>query len=58
MQPLPVSGQPVRGFTRLSGTNFVTSVAHVRSDVWLLDGFQAPRSYWERLRGRVWRWSR
>jgi hypothetical protein len=47
--PLPVSGQPVRGFTRVSPTTFITAIAHVRSDIWLLDGFQAPVTLWERL---------
>ena len=40
--PLPVSGQPVRGFARVSATTFVTSIAHVRSDIWLLESFDAP----------------
>ena len=47
--PLPVAGQPVRGFTRVSRTTFVTSISHVRSDIWLLDGFQPPRTLWDRL---------
>src|SRR5207248_8945797 len=52
--PLPVSGEPVRGFSRISGTTFVTSIAHVRSDVWLLDGFELPRSWWEDLFAPFW----
>jgi eukaryotic-like serine/threonine-protein kinase len=51
--PLPVAGQPVRGFTRVSPTTFVTSIAHVRSDIWLLDGFQPPGTLWDRLAGLV-----
>jgi serine/threonine protein kinase len=48
---LPVSGQPVRGFTRVSTTSYVTSIVHVRSDVWLIDGFQVPQTLWGRLSG-------
>ncbi|PWT82286.1 MAG: hypothetical protein C5B57_08915, partial [Blastocatellia bacterium] len=47
--PYPISGQPVRGFTRISATSFLTSIAHVRSDVWLLEGFDAPPSVWDRF---------
>jgi hypothetical protein len=46
---LPVSAQPVRGFTRVSATTFLASIARVRSDVWLLEGFQPPRTLWNRL---------
>ena len=42
--PLPVAAQPVRGFTRASPTTFVTSIAHVRSDVWLLEKFTPRRN--------------
>lgn len=51
--PLPVSGQPVRGFTRVSPTTFLASIARVRSDVWLLEGFQPPPTLWERLASAV-----
>jgi Tol biopolymer transport system component len=37
---LPVSGQPVRGITQTSPTTFLASIERVRSDVWLLEGFQ------------------
>src|SRR5215471_21291600 len=50
--PLPISQQPVRGFTRVSLTTFITSILHVRSDVWLLEGFQ-PRTLWDRLTSLV-----
>jgi eukaryotic-like serine/threonine-protein kinase len=52
LMPMPVAAQPVRGFTRLSATTFLTSIVHVSSDVWLLDGFmpEPGRSYWDRLR--------
>jgi serine/threonine protein kinase len=49
VMPLPVSGQPVRGFTRVSPTTFLASIARVRSDVWLLEGFQSPPTLWDRL---------
>jgi len=47
--PLPVSAQPVRGFTRMSPTTFLASIARVRSDVWLLEGFQPSPTFWDRL---------
>jgi Tol biopolymer transport system component len=47
--PLPVSGTPVRGFTRVSSTTFLTSIVRVRSDVWLLEGFQPSPTLWDRL---------
>jgi Tol biopolymer transport system component len=46
--PLPVSAQPVRGFTRMSPTAFLASIVQVRSDVWLLQGFQPSPTLWER----------
>jgi Tol biopolymer transport system component len=48
--PLPVAGRPVRGFARVSDTTFLTSIVHVSSDIWLLDGFSLPLKPWERLR--------
>jgi Tol biopolymer transport system component len=51
--PIPISGNPVRGFTRASATTFVTALARVRSDVWLLDGFQPPRTLWDRFTGWI-----
>ena len=47
--PLPVSSQPVRGFTRVSPTTFLASIVQVRSDVWLLEGFQPVLMFWDRL---------
>ena len=49
--PLPVAARPVRGFTRTSPTTFLTSIIHVSSDIWLLDGFRppAPAGLWDRL---------
>jgi Tol biopolymer transport system component len=51
--PLPVSGQPVRGFTRVSPTTFLAAIARVRSDVWLLEGFQPLPTLWERVIARI-----
>jgi len=51
--PLPMSNMPVRGFARISPTMFVTSIAHIRSDVWLLDGFQTSFTLWDRLTNLV-----
>ena len=53
LMPMPVSAQPVRGFTRVSATTFLTSIARVRSDLWLLEGFVAPPTLWDRLRSFV-----
>lgn len=47
--PAPVAGQPVRGITRVSPTTFIASIVRVRSDVWLLDGFQPAPTLWDRL---------
>lgn len=52
MMPLPVSNQPVRGFARVSSSTFVTSIIRVSSDIWLLDGFDTPRSAWASLKRR------
>jgi Tol biopolymer transport system component len=46
---LPISPQPVRGFTRTSPTRFLASIVKVRSDVWLLEGFQGVPTLWDRL---------
>jgi hypothetical protein len=49
VMPLPTSSKPVRGFTRVSPTTFLASIVKVRSDVWLLEGFQPVPTLWERL---------
>jgi Tol biopolymer transport system component/tRNA A-37 threonylcarbamoyl transferase component Bud32 len=49
IMPLPISSQPVRGFTRVSPTTFLASIVKVRSDVWLLEGFQPVPTLWDRL---------
>ena len=49
IMPLPISSQPVRGFTRISPTTFLASIVKVRSEVWLLEGFQPGTTLWDRL---------
>jgi dipeptidyl aminopeptidase/acylaminoacyl peptidase len=49
VMPLPTSSRPVRGFTRVSPTTFLASIVKVRSDVWLLEGFQPVPTLWERV---------
>ena len=51
--PIQQALQPVRGFNRY-GSGFLTSIAHVRSDIYLIEGFQLPRTRWE----RIWRLAR
>jgi eukaryotic-like serine/threonine-protein kinase len=46
---LPMSGQPVRGMTRTSPATFLASIERVRSDLWLLEGFQPEATLWDRL---------
>jgi TolB protein len=47
---IPHAHQPIRGFSRIGKTGFASSIARVRSDIWLLEGLQAPRSW----RARFW----
>jgi Tol biopolymer transport system component len=51
--PLPVAGRLVRGMTRTAPTTFLASIVHVRSDVWLLEGFLRPETLWDRLASAV-----
>ena len=46
---LPISSHPVRGFTRVSPTTFLAGIVKVRSNVWLLKGFQPAPTLRERL---------
>ena len=46
---IPIANQPIRGFSFLKGQGFLTSMASARSDIWLLEGFQAPASLFGRL---------
>jgi serine/threonine protein kinase len=39
---VPQANQPIRGFSRMRGEGFLTSVARVRSDIWLLDAIELP----------------
>jgi Tol biopolymer transport system component len=49
VMPLPTSSRPVRGLTRVSPTTFLASIVKVRSNVWLLEGFQPVQTLWERV---------
>jgi dipeptidyl aminopeptidase/acylaminoacyl peptidase len=46
--PMPVAARPVRGFTRVSATTFLTSIIRVSSDIWLLDGIKPVATSWAR----------
>ena len=46
---IPQALQPVRGFSRLGDGGFLTSVARVRSDIYLIEGFRLPRTAWQRF---------
>jgi serine/threonine protein kinase len=48
--PIPEANQPVRGFSRVGTRGFATSIARVRSDIWMLDGLQLSRDW----RSRFW----
>jgi eukaryotic-like serine/threonine-protein kinase len=47
---IPQALQPIRGFSRLSSGGFLTSIASVKSDIYLLEGFRVPRTWWDRIR--------
>src|SRR5262249_19879086 len=44
---IPQALQPIRGFSRLKNGGFVTSIAHVRSDIYLLEGLAFPAKWWQ-----------
>jgi eukaryotic-like serine/threonine-protein kinase len=46
---IPPANQPIRGFSRLRGRGFLTSIARVRSDIFLIEGFRLPASWRERF---------
>ena len=46
---IPQALQPIRGFSRLQGRGFLTSMARVKSDIYLIEGFQLPPTLWDRL---------
>jgi len=49
---------PYGGPTRLAlapdGKSVITTIRKNQGDIWILDGFNPPRSFWERL----WPWKR
>jgi len=45
---VPVANQPIRGFT-WTGHGFATSIARVKSDIWILDGHGRPPSFLDRF---------
>ena len=49
---IPIANQPIRGFSFMKGQGFLTSLASARSDIWLLEGFQAPASWIGRILAR------
>jgi Tol biopolymer transport system component len=51
--PLPIAARPVRGFTRVSDTTFLTSIVRVSSDIWLLDGFRPAQTRWAQWLSRL-----
>jgi WD40 repeat protein len=46
---VPQANQPIRGFSRLRDGGFLTSIARVRSDIYLIEGFRPFDSWWERV---------
>jgi eukaryotic-like serine/threonine-protein kinase len=54
MGAIPPALQPFRGFSRLTNGGFLTSIASVKSDIYLIEGFRLPRTWWE----RIWRLGR
>ena len=47
MGPIPQALQPFRGFSRMRSGGFLTSIAHVRSDIYLIEGLRLPRTWWQ-----------
>ncbi len=47
--PIPQALQPIRGFSRLHDRGFLTSIARVKSDIYLIEGFQHQAKWWQRL---------
>jgi serine/threonine protein kinase/Tol biopolymer transport system component len=45
---VPIANQPIRGFT-WTGHDFATSIARVKSDIWILDGFSQPARFFDRF---------
>jgi eukaryotic-like serine/threonine-protein kinase len=53
LMPMPVAARPIRGFTRVSDTTFLTSIVRVSSDIWLFDGFRPAPTFWAQLLSRL-----
>ena len=47
--PIPLANQPIRGFSWVRDKGFLFSIARVKSDIWLLEGFRPPQSFFDRL---------
>jgi TolB protein len=43
---VPQAVQPIRGFSRLRDGGFLTSIAKVKSDIYLIEGFELARPWW------------
>jgi Tol biopolymer transport system component len=56
--PIPLANQPIRGFSLVPNQGFVTSIARVRSDIWLLEGFEPPAGPLDGVLAPVIRWVR
>jgi eukaryotic-like serine/threonine-protein kinase len=41
---IPIALTPIRGFSLVKGRGILTSFARARSDIWMLEGFQLPRT--------------
>jgi hypothetical protein len=50
---LPRLYQPVRGFSRVGDNEFLTSVVHVKSEIWMLEDFPGPPTVFERWFSRL-----
>jgi hypothetical protein len=47
--PIGQGLQPIRGFGRYGSGSFLTSIAHERSDIYLIEGFELPLKWWQRF---------
>jgi serine/threonine protein kinase len=50
--PMPQAFQGIRGLSMASDRTLATSIASVRSDVWMVEGYEEPPSLLRRLLGR------
>ena len=46
---IPPANQPIRGFSPLRNRGFLTSIARVRSDIYVIEGLHPARAWWQRL---------